>query len=76
MDEYTATINELQIQVMRVTEQRDALKKALQKIEHTIIEEGKMPSYHKSVMKRHREEWGSLHKAIDDAINVLHGKAL
>jgi predicted nucleic acid-binding Zn-ribbon protein len=70
--EHDETIRDLQRSLERATEQRDSLRKALQNIENVIIEEEKMPSYHKVVMKRHREEWGTLHKAIDDAIKVLH----
>jgi hypothetical protein len=48
------------------------LARAVESIERAIVEEGKMPEYHKSVMKRHRDEWGTLHNAIDNAIKVLH----
>lgn len=48
------------------------LLKAVERIEQAIIDEGKMPAYHKAVMARHRNEWGTLHNAIDDAIKVLH----
>lgn len=57
---------------MRAQEENTRLRKALRKIENAIIEEGKMPSYHKAVMARHRLEWGTLHNAIDDAIKALH----
>ncbi len=72
MDEQQATINELQVSLMRSQEEVTRLRKALEKIEQAIIEEGKMPSYHKQVMARHRMEWGTLHNAIDDAIKALH----
>ena len=71
-DEYTATINELQVSLMRSQEEVARLRKAIGKIENAIIEEGKMPSYHNKVMERHRMEWGTLHNAIDDAIKALH----
>ena len=48
------------------------LARAVERIEKAIVEEGKMPEYHKAVMKRHRDEWGTLHNAIDNAIKVLH----
>lgn len=73
-DEHTATINELQISLMRSQEEVARLRKAIQKIEDTIVDESKMPSYHNQVIARHRLEWGSLHNAIDHALNVLHGK--
>ena len=73
-DEHSATINELQVSLMRAQEETMRLQRALQKIEKAITEEGKMPAYHKKVMDRHRLEWGTLHNAIDDAIEVLHGK--
>ena len=72
MNEQQATINELQISLMRSQEEVTRLRKALQKIEDAIVEEGKMPSYHKQVMERHRMEWGTLHNAIDDALKALH----
>jgi predicted RNase H-like nuclease (RuvC/YqgF family) len=73
MNEHQATINELQVSLMRSQEEVARLRKALQKVENAIIEEGKMPSYHRAVMKRHRMEWGTLHNAIDEALKVLHG---
>ena len=72
VNEQQATINELQISLMRSQEEVARLRKAIGKVEEAIIEEGKMPAYHKTVMKRHREEWGTLHNAIDDAIKALH----
>lgn len=72
MDEQQATINELQVSLMRSQEEVARLRKALQGIENAIVEEGKMPSYHKAVMKRHRMEWGTLHNAIDTALEALH----
>jgi hypothetical protein len=72
MNEQQATINELQVSLMRSQEEVTRLRKALQKIEDAIVEEGKMPSYHKQVMTRHRMEWGTLHNAIDDALKALH----
>lgn len=74
MTEEQATINDLQVSLMRANEEIARLRKAIQKIENAIIEEGKMPSYHKQVMERHRLEWGTLHNAIDKAIEALHGK--
>lgn len=74
MTEEQATINDLQVSLMRANEEITRLRTALQRIENAIIEEGKMPSYHKTVMERHRMEWGTLHNAIDKAIEVLHGK--
>lgn len=71
MDEQ-AIINELQVSLMRAQEEILRLRKAIQKIESAIIEEGKMPSYHKQVMERHRLEWGTLHNAIDKAIKELY----
>jgi|694.fasta_scaffold27312_14 hypothetical protein len=50
------------------------LRAAIQKIEQAIVEEGKMPSYHKQVMTRHRMEWGTLHNAIDEAIKAIHNE--
>jgi len=50
----------------------ERLRAAIQKIEQAIVEEGKMPPYHRAVMKRHRMEWGTLHNAIDEAIKAIH----
>lgn len=68
-------INDLQTSLMRVTEERDALKKGLQGIASAIVEEGKMPDYHRRVMKRHREEWGTLWNAIDKALDNIRGES-
>ena len=48
------------------------LRHAIAGIQKAIEEEGKMPSYHRSVMKRHREEWGALHLAIDKSVKLLN----
>lgn len=50
----------------------ERLRAAISKIEQAIVDEGKMPPYHRAVMKRHRMEWGTLHNAIDKAIEALH----
>lgn len=50
----------------------ERLRAAIQKIEQAIVDEGKMPPYHRAVMKRHRMEWGTLHNAIDEAIKAIH----
>lgn len=52
--------------------ENERLRSAISKIEQAIVEEGKMPTYHRAVMKRHRMEWGTLHNAIDKAIEALH----
>lgn len=72
--EEQATINDLRVSLMRAEEEIAKLRKALRGIENAIIEEEKMPSYHKKVIDRHRMEWGALHIAIDKAIEVLRGK--
>ena len=56
----------------RAADEIERLRAAIQKIEQAIVEEGKMPPYHRSVMKRHRMEWGTLHNAIDEAIKAIH----
>ena len=50
---------------------RNKLRKAISDIKKAITEEEKMPAYHRSVMARHREEWGTLHNEIDKAIKAL-----
>jgi hypothetical protein len=69
---YSASFNELH-KCLRceAADEIQRLRAAINKIEQAIIEEGKMPPYHRAVMKRHRQEWGTLHNAIDDAIKVL-----
>jgi len=59
-------------EVEYLQEENERLRNALGKIEQAIVDEGKMPSYHRAVMKRHRQEWGTLHNAIDAALKVLH----
>jgi regulator of replication initiation timing len=59
-----------EIEALRTENNR--LRLALCKIEEVIVEENKMPPYHRAVIKRHRDEWGSLHNAIDDALKALH----
>ena len=71
--EEQATINDLRVSLMRAEEEIARLRKAIQGIENAIIEEEKMPAYHKKVMERHRMEWGTLHIAIDKAVEVLRG---
>lgn len=65
-------INDLQVSLMRVQEENARLRKAIKKIEDEIIAEQKMPSYHKTVIDRHRLEWGTLHIAIERAIEELY----
>lgn len=71
MDEQ-AIINELQVSLMRAQEEILRLRKAIKKIEDEIIAEQKMPSYHNTVIERHRLEWGTLHIAIERAIEELY----
>lgn len=71
MDEQ-ATINDLQTSLMRAQEENSRLRKAIKKIEDEIIAEQKMPSYHNTVIARHRLEWGTLHNAIEKAIEELY----
>ena len=73
-DEHTAINHDLQTSLMRSQEEVKKLRMAITQIENAVIEERKMPNYHNAVIKRHREEWGSLHNAIEKAINVLNGK--
>lgn len=72
MTEEQATINDLQVSLMRAQEDIARLRKAIQQIENVIIEEKKLPPYHNRVIERHQMEWGSLHNAIDNAIKELH----
>lgn len=62
-------------EMSRVVAERNELHDALAGIRTAITDEEKMPDYHKAVMKRHREEWGTLWIAIDRAIDVLEGRA-
>ena len=51
----------------------ERLRGALAKIEKAIVDEGPSPSYHRAVMKKHRTEWPTLHRAIDGALETLRG---
>jgi hypothetical protein len=59
------------IEYKDLAEEATELRNAIAGIQKAIQDEGKMPSYHRSVMKRHREEWGSLHLAIDKAVKLI-----
>lgn len=74
VSEEQATINDLQVSLMRAQEEADRLRKAIQRIEEVVVEEAKLPRYHSGVIERHRLEWGSLHNAIEKAIEALHGR--
>lgn len=73
-DEYTATISELQVSLMRAQEEVARLRTCIKQIELAITVEGPVPQYHQHVMRKHRSEWSTLWKAIDEAIGVVNGK--
>ena len=53
-------------------EEIEHLRNAIIRIEKAITDEGKVPSYHRATMKRHRKEWKTLHTAIDEAIKAVY----
>lgn len=55
----------------RAVAERNKLYDAIAAIERAIFEEGRMPDYHKAVIRRHRQEWGTLWIAIDRALGAL-----
>ena len=59
------------IEYKDLAEEASELRHAIVGIQKAIEEESKMPSYHRSVIKRHREEWGALHLAIDKAVKLI-----
>ena len=52
----------------------ERLRNAIIKIDRAIKDEGKVPSYHRAILKKHRGEWPTLHNAIDEAILVVRGE--
>lgn len=70
--EHQATISDLQTSLMRSQEDVARLKACIKQIEMAITVEGPVPQYHRHVMRKHRSEWATLWKAIDEAIGVLH----
>lgn len=58
--------------MIEAADEIERLREAIIKIEKAITDEGKMPSYHRQVVKRHRQEWKTLHNAIDEAIKAVH----
>lgn len=46
------------------------LDKAIRKLLDAIQVEGPVPQYHRHVMRKHRSEWPTLWKAIDDIASL------
>lgn len=51
--------------------EKDAYKKCIEEILKAIENEGAVPLYHRHVMRKHRSEWPTLWKAIDNSIKEL-----
>jgi hypothetical protein len=49
------------------------LEKAVEKLIAAIKVEGPVPQYHRHVMRKHRSEWPSLWKAIDEIVSLHEG---
>lgn len=48
------------------------LENAIQKLIDAINNEGAVPLYHRHVMRKHRSEWPTLWKAIDEIVAIHH----
>lgn len=48
---------------------RRELLRRLDKIRDAIENEGVLPGYHRRVMARHKSEWPTLWRAIEEALN-------
>lgn len=46
----------------------DEMRKAIKKMILAIKVEGPVPQYHRHVMRKHRSEWPTLWKAIDEIV--------
>lgn len=46
---------------------------AIQKLIDAINNEGPVPLYHRHVMRKHRSEWPTLWKAIDEIVSLHEG---
>lgn len=44
---------------------------AATKVARAIRNEGPQPEWHRGVMERHRQEWPTLWKALDDLLEVV-----
>lgn len=53
-------------QVKRVAEEALRVRKA-------IVDEGPVPRVHRRIMRRHREQWPTLWKALDDMVAAIEG---
>ena len=52
----------------------ERLRNCLNDIVFAVTNEGKMPQYHRAIMKKHRSEWAYLWKQIDKAIKAVRGE--
>ena len=72
MTKHGQIIMEMADEIRDLNQQIERLRWPIMKIEKAITNEGKMPLHHREVMKRHRQEWKTLHNAIDEAIKAVH----
>ena len=49
------------------------MNESIQKLIDAIKIEGPVPQYHRHIMRKHRSEWATLWKAIDEIV-YLHDK--
>lgn len=57
----------------KTAEESIELWKAAFRVERALIDRGLNPSYHMTVMNRHKREWPKLWEALDDLMEVLRG---
>jgi hypothetical protein len=51
----------------------DEMLKAIEKMILAIQVEGPVPQYHRHVMRKHRSEWPTLWRAIDEIVAIHEG---
>ncbi len=51
----------------------DRVRAAIRRVIKAIEDEGCMPSYHRKVMRKHRSEWPTLWRALDDLRRSMKG---
>lgn len=52
----------------------ELLRSRLNEIVWAVINEGKVPTYHRAIVKKHRKEWPYLWKQIDKAVKVMRNE--
>lgn len=66
------TAEKYSIEAALIKFERDTYKSILLELEKAIKDAGVVPKYHHHVMKKHRDEWPTLWKALDRMLSVLN----